>query len=149
VKKRMYVSSTFWNQHLQKINFFVCIYWNAVACEDKIRLNNCMFLSSIDNDKLSRNSFIWRIAISCWKMILYKLKRRFCIKLCCPLKCTYKTMSENYAPLIFTRTYRAIMLLKQIKWNNLQFFFMVHTQNFVSFSVFKDLWGMNEWIGGC
>jgi len=52
-------------------------------------------------------------------------------------------MSENYAPLIFNRACRAIMLQKQIQWNNLQIFVMMHTQNFVSFSVFKDLWGMN------
>ena len=111
VKKRMYVVSTFWNHHQWKVTNFFFVYiemqWHV-----RIKLDNCMFLNSIDNGKLSCNSFISCIAISCWKMILYKLKRRFCQKLCCPLKCTYTTMPENYAPLICTRECRAIMLLK-------------------------------------
>lgn len=145
----MYVNSTFWIHCPRKISIF-CVYWNTVACEDK--LGNCMFLSSIDSGKLSCSCCICCVAISSWKMFPYKLKRRFCWKLCCSLKCTYKTMSENYTSLIFTGECRAIMLLKQVHWNNLQIFCCdAHSKFHEFFSVHRSLgneW-MNEWIGSC
>lgn len=141
----MYVTSTFWNHCPWKINFYfvyIEMQWHVRIKLDLITVCFWVVLTMVTFHAVP---FIWCVAISCWKMILYKLKRRLHRKLCCPLKCTYKTMSENYAHLIFAREGTAIMLLKQIQWNNLQIFYCdAHSKFCKFFSVQRSLG--NEWM---